>query len=87
MASGLAVVASQVGGMLDYLVHEENALFAPPEHPEALAGCIGRLIDDPALRARLGRAGRATVERSFDEGVVFGQTAELFLTLSAGART
>jgi len=37
------------------------ALHVPAADPGALAGAIGRLLDDPALRARLGAAGRARV--------------------------
>ena len=38
-----------------------NALLVPPGDPGALAGAIGRVLDDPALRTRLGAAGRAHV--------------------------
>ena len=85
LATGLPVVASRVGGMVDYLVHEENALFCPPEQPEGFAVQIRRLLDDPGLRDRLGRAGRLTVERSFNEAVMFGRTAAIFQALIAGA--
>ncbi|MDE3153501.1 MAG: glycosyltransferase family 4 protein [Acidobacteriota bacterium] len=84
MATGLAVVASRVGGMRDYLSDEDNALFAPPEDPAGLAAPLRRLIDDAGLRGRLAAAARATVERSFDEAVVFGRTADLFVALAAG---
>ena len=38
------------------------ALYAPPGDVEALARCIGRLLDDGELRERLGRTGRARAE-------------------------
>jgi hypothetical protein len=38
----------------------------PPEDAGALAGAIGRMADDHAAAAALGRAGRAYVEREYD---------------------
>jgi type III pantothenate kinase len=72
LASGLPVVATSVAGLAEYLVHEENALLCPPEAPLELARQLDRLLRDPALRRRLGRAGRATAERRFDPDVAFG---------------
>jgi glycosyltransferase involved in cell wall biosynthesis len=85
MATGLPVLASRVGGMVDYLVDEENALLCAPERPAEFAWRIARLLDDGALRERLAHAARATVERSFDESVVFGRTAAIFVALAAEA--
>jgi glycosyltransferase involved in cell wall biosynthesis len=63
MASGRAIVASQVGQIGEVLRHGETALLVPPEDPEALAGAILNLVDDQALRARLGAAARAQAVR------------------------
>ena len=40
----------------------EAALYAPPNDERAFAGCIDRLLDDPALRATLGAAGKERVD-------------------------
>jgi glycosyltransferase involved in cell wall biosynthesis len=42
-----------------------TGLLADPRSPEDVSRCIQRLLDDPALAARLGAAGRAEVERRF----------------------
>jgi len=62
MAAGVPLVAT-TGGALPEVVGEDgrNALLVPPGDPGALAGAIGRVLDDPALRTRLGAAGRAHV--------------------------
>jgi glycosyltransferase involved in cell wall biosynthesis len=62
MACGVPLVAT-TGGALPEVVGPDgvNALTVPPGDPGALAGAIGRALDDPALRARLGTAGRAHV--------------------------
>jgi glycosyltransferase involved in cell wall biosynthesis len=59
MAAGRPVVASRVGGLAEVLVDGESGLLASPGDPASLAGALRRLAADPALRARLGQAGRA----------------------------
>jgi glycosyltransferase involved in cell wall biosynthesis len=63
MACGKPVVASAVGGLADVVVHEETGLLVPPGDVAALRAALGRLIADPALRERMGAAGRERVER------------------------
>jgi glycosyltransferase involved in cell wall biosynthesis len=78
MAMGRAIVASrleQIGQVLD---DERTALLVPPGDEAALAAALVRLIDDPALRARLGAAARArALERHTWEANVRGVTGRL----------
>lgn len=62
-----AVMGSNVGGLTELIHHEENGLVFEAENVDSLAQGIKRLVDDPALRADLGRRGRAYVkaERSW----------------------
>ena len=58
MACGVAVVATTGGALPEVVgVDGETGLLVAPDDPGALAGAIARLLDDPALRARLGRPG------------------------------
>ena len=66
MACGRAVIAMAEGGAAELFADGEDALGCPPRDPAALAAVIGRLIEDPGLRDRLGRAGRASAEVRFD---------------------
>ena len=66
MAAGLPVVASRVGGVPEQVVEGETGLLVEPGDPEPLAAALERLTDDPALRRRLGAAGRARAEERFD---------------------
>ena len=61
MASGRAIVASDLPGFAEVLHHEESALLVPPGDAAALAAAITRLRDDPALRTRLVDRARAQV--------------------------
>ncbi len=62
----------------------ETALLVPPDDPGALALAIGRLLDDPDLRARLGAAGRERVLRRFTWEVTARGTAECYRSVLAG---
>jgi glycosyltransferase involved in cell wall biosynthesis len=60
---GTPVIATTaVGAVAGGLVRDrETGLVVPPGDPRALAAAIERLLADPALRARLGAAGRAAL--------------------------
>jgi len=65
MARKLPVIASHIGGPAEILTHEANGLLVTPGDEQALAMAIRRLLDDRALRARLGASARQTVEERF----------------------
>ncbi|HET7847661.1 MAG TPA: glycosyltransferase [Pseudolabrys sp.] len=65
MAAGLPVIATAVGGNLDAIVKGESGSLVPVRDPAALGQAIATLYDSAALRARLGAAARARVERLF----------------------
>lgn len=66
MAAELPVVASSVGGVAELVDDGETGILVPAGDEQALAHALQRLIDDPDLRRRLGAAGRARAEASFD---------------------
>ncbi|WP_426955497.1 glycosyltransferase family 4 protein [Muricoccus radiodurans] len=61
MAAGRAIVAPDQPNLREVLEHDRTALLFDPAEPGALWAAIRRLIEDPALRARLGEAARADV--------------------------
>jgi glycosyltransferase involved in cell wall biosynthesis len=63
MACGVPVI-STTGGALPEVVGDAG-LLVPPADPEALAGAIRALLDDPDRAAKLGRAGYRRVHRQF----------------------
>jgi glycosyltransferase involved in cell wall biosynthesis len=67
MALGVPVVGGAAGGLLEVVAHGEGGLLAKNE--SELGAALARLMDDPALRERLGRNGRARVERLFDKSI------------------
>jgi GT2 family glycosyltransferase/glycosyltransferase involved in cell wall biosynthesis len=61
MAGGGAVVCTDAHGNRDFCRDGENCLMPAPE-PQAVGAAIARLLGDPELRARLGRAGIQTAQ-------------------------
>jgi glycosyltransferase involved in cell wall biosynthesis len=59
MMSGLPCVTTDVGAIGEIARDGETAVLVPPQDSAALADALGRLIDDPALRQRLGQQARA----------------------------
>jgi D-inositol-3-phosphate glycosyltransferase len=71
MACGVPVVASAVGGMIDTVVEGVTGTHVPSRDLDALAATLRRLLDRPALRRRLGRAGAARARERYGwDGVV-----------------
>jgi glycosyltransferase involved in cell wall biosynthesis len=81
MACGRPVIGSAVGGITYTIADGETGFLVPPRDPEALAACLQRLLAQPELRARMGRAARARVERDFTWPTVATRTAALYQTL------
>jgi glycosyltransferase involved in cell wall biosynthesis len=66
MASGLPCLTTEIASGNSYVVQDgQTGLVVAPRSPEALAQALTRLIEDPALRARMGQAGRARALREF----------------------
>jgi phosphatidyl-myo-inositol dimannoside synthase len=81
-ASGRAVVAGRSGGAAEAVQDQVTGLLVEGGEPKAVALAISGLIRDPDLRARMGTAGRARVERSFTWP---GRAAELSKILARAA--
>ncbi|MFD8396412.1 glycosyltransferase family 4 protein [Streptomyces sp. NPDC059680] len=77
MTLGRPVVASDVGGLRDVVRHGVTGLRVPPSEPGALAAALDCLLDAPALRGRMGAAGRVWAEH-FTASSVVPQLALLF---------
>ena len=78
MACGAAVVAVAEGGLLETVLDGQTGLLVARD-PAALGAALGRVLDDRALAARLGAAGRAAAVRDWS----WERTADAFDDLLA----
>ncbi len=77
-SQALACVSTDVGGVAELIRPGETGLLVPPDDPRALAAALERLIRDPGLRGRLGRAGARRVAARFDARASLRVLAHLF---------
>jgi glycosyltransferase involved in cell wall biosynthesis len=82
-AAGVPIVASRIGGVPEMCVDGRNGVLVDPGRPEGLADACARVLADPALRARLGAAGRELARERYDIRVQAGRLADLYRTLIA----
>lgn len=77
MLTGLPVVATDIRGPREQVVDGATGLLVPPATVDPLAAALARLAADPALRARMGEAGRARALERYDEAKVVSRTLDL----------
>ena len=77
MASGKAVIGSEVGGIPELIEDWKNGILVKPRSPETLANAIHALYTDDELRGTMGAAGRRFAE-SHDWKVVAERVASLY---------
>jgi glycosyltransferase involved in cell wall biosynthesis len=65
MSRGVAVVAVDSGGPSEFILDGRTGVLARSGEPAALADALEPLLDDPALRERIGRAGRESFLSDF----------------------
>jgi glycosyltransferase involved in cell wall biosynthesis len=77
-ACGLPIVATDVGGTAELLDDGRSARLVPPGDADALAGAVSELLDDAALRTRLGEAARRRVEAGFSAAAAAARLAAVW---------
>jgi glycosyltransferase involved in cell wall biosynthesis len=66
MAAARPLVATRVGGIPELVTDGESGFLVDPRAPAQIAARLVQLLQDAALRARMGAAGRRAAERKFD---------------------
>jgi glycosyltransferase involved in cell wall biosynthesis len=84
MAAGLPVVANPVGVQAEMVQHGSTGFLA--ETPEQWRAAVQSLASDPALRSRLGQAGRERLEREFSVAAGAAKWKDVLDRLGASAR-
>lgn len=81
MALGKPVVSTAVGGVTEVAEHEKHALLVPARSPEALADGLVRLMEDPALRIRLGTAAAERIRSEFSHDSMIDRHLDMYESL------
>ena len=81
MASGVPVVASRAGGIVEMVEDEASGLLYPPGNYKELADRLNRLLDDSDLRKRVAVNARKTIEMRFDIKEAARKIEEILLSL------
>jgi glycosyltransferase involved in cell wall biosynthesis len=77
-AMGKALITTDTVGCREVVDDRVNGLLVPVKDVEALAQAMVRLISNPAMRARMGKAGREKMQREFDERIVVEKTLQVY---------
>jgi len=86
MAAGLPVVASDIDPLNHIVVEGETGMLANPAEPEAFAAALIKLLKNPELAHRLGKAGRDWCLREFSEEKMLQSIERLYFDLTGRSR-
>lgn len=78
MATGLPVVATDVGGLPELVEDGVSGVLVPPDNPQALAKGIADLLNDPDRCRRLGQAGRQRVEQLYSTETMVDSLMDIY---------
>ena len=78
LASNLAIVATEVGGIPEVIQNGKNGMLVPPRSPLMLRQAIQELLQNDALRKKIASQGRKTIEK---HKLTWGQHAEQLMEL------
>ena len=77
-ACGRALIASDVPGCREVVLHEQTGLLFPVDDAPALAEAMARFATDPQLRARCATAARKLAVNKFATEIIARQIVELY---------
>ncbi len=83
-AAGVAVIGFAAGGLSEAIEHEKTGLLVPPEDIEKLQDAIATLVNDDALRHRLGRAGQKRMQNEFSIATMADRHIEVYESVLNG---
>lgn len=78
---GRPIVASDVPGCREIVRHGENGLLVPSRDARRLAEALRNLLTEPALRARMGEAGRRIAVSGFSDKKTAAETLSIYRRL------
>jgi L-malate glycosyltransferase len=80
MASGLPMIASDVGGLREVVEDDRMGILVAPENSAAIASAVSRLMESVELRAQMGAAARARAVENYSMEKMAAKTLALYRT-------
>jgi glycosyltransferase involved in cell wall biosynthesis len=77
-AMGKPLITTDVVGCREVVDDGINGMLVPVKDAQALAQAMVRLVEHPAMRERMGKAGREKMKREFDERIVIEKTLQVY---------
>ncbi|MHC4878900.1 MAG: glycosyltransferase family 4 protein [Planctomycetota bacterium] len=87
MALAKPSVVTSVGGITEFVAHEQSGLVVPSESPELLADTLNRLLTDSQLGSRLGENARQTYESQLTPAAMTLAVESLYAEVVSGSAT
>jgi glycosyltransferase involved in cell wall biosynthesis len=84
MAMGVPVVATRVSAIPELIDHEMTGVLVEPGRPGDMAAAIRRVLVDDVFRRRIIHAGREHINGHFDNRMLIGQLADLYIRAGLG---
>jgi glycosyltransferase involved in cell wall biosynthesis len=78
MATGVPVVASNVGGLSEVIEHDRTGIFVYPRSPESIAWGIERVLSDPDHAKRLAENAKEKLHKAYSWEAVAMKTVEVY---------
>ncbi|MEA2754965.1 MAG: hypothetical protein QOJ54_1254 [Aliidongia sp.] len=81
---GKPIVTTDMPGCRETVEHGITGYLVPPGDAVAVAECLGRLIEDAALRRRMGEASRAKALAEFGDTRIVAETLAVYRAVTGG---
>ena len=82
MATGLPVIATPVGGIVDFIDDRETGLFCSPDNPQSITQAVMTILSDHSLRTRIIEKARNRVVERYSWDYVAQEMKGVFNKLS-----
>lgn len=78
MSAGVAVIAADMAGPGEIIVHNSTGLLVPPKNPDSLAQAIEHLLDNDDVRQKIEIAAKVEVQRKYSVRRVIAQVERVY---------
>ena len=78
MATGLPVIATEVGGTPELVINNETGFLVPPSNPEEMATALYRQISDPENRKQQGEKSLQRILENFSIEIMVNKYTEVY---------